>query len=692
MDTIDVLSYRITDDFFGTPYVDVDEWRDEPAPHRHIHGGFEGTDTRFRFYLPPAEQYRGRMVTPLFGGHGGTEDFYGSPMGSWSGGLPLAIRLGAYMVESNQGHIGDDVDPKGGDDPTIYGHRASNEVARFSKHVAAQVYGQPPHHSYVFGGSGGGRRSPLCLENGPDAYDGALPYMGGGDVAEPGSTRRIKGAQVMSFASMFNVQRLLGSKLDDVVDAMAPGGSGNPFAGLDTHQRDELASLYRQGFPRGDEFMIGQPMGQTWLWTSIADTLEAQDPSYFDYFWTRPGYVGHDQPEAVLPDVIDRTVTVLRVLTAQDLLEDPAFAAPELQSMRTLVSVMASAPGALSLPYAVQLEDVGPGYRLGAGLELTTGKAAGRRLTSNFVVGDVYYCDGPGEANLLRFADVLPGDEVHVDNRRFLAFCYFARHHVMRDPQFDSLRLDGRPVYPQHPLPEMSPLMGVSYSGQFAGKLMWIHHTHDASLWPPQGVIYRDAVHAAQGAEGAAARFRLRWTENAEHGAPDRLPSPRHRAANTWLIDNRPIVEQSLVDLIAWVEDGIEPVATNFTYADGKVSLPSTASERAGIQPVVHVRANGETRAESRVGEPVALEVQAEVPPTAGTIVSVEWDFEGTGAYPFTHDIDGSASVVVLSTTHVYESAGTFFVTARVHSHREGDVTAISRRIPNVASARVVVS
>ena len=56
----------ITDDFFGTPYVDVDEWRDEPAPHRHIHGGFEGTDTRFRFYLPPAEQYRGRMVTPLF--------------------------------------------------------------------------------------------------------------------------------------------------------------------------------------------------------------------------------------------------------------------------------------------------------------------------------------------------------------------------------------------------------------------------------------------------------------------------------------------------------------------------------------------------------------------------------------------------------------------------------------------------
>ena len=31
-------------------------------------------------------------------------------------------------------------------------------------------------------GSGGGRRSPLCLENAPDAFDGALPFMGGGNI------------------------------------------------------------------------------------------------------------------------------------------------------------------------------------------------------------------------------------------------------------------------------------------------------------------------------------------------------------------------------------------------------------------------------------------------------------------------------------------------------------------------------
>jgi Tannase and feruloyl esterase/PKD domain len=690
---IDIGSYAVTDAFFGAPYIDVDEERSEPLPHRHIHGGFAGTRTRFRFYFPSAVSYQGRMITPLFGGHGGTEDFFGSPLGVLAGGLPMAVRLGAYMVESNQGHIGDDVDPKGGDDPTIYGHRASNEVARFSKYVAAQVYGAAPHHSYVFGGSGGGRRSPLCLENGPDAYDGALPYMGGGDIAEHGSTRRIKGAQVMSFASMFNAQRVLGARLDGVIDAMAPGGSGDPFADLTTHQREELASLYRQGYPRGDEFMIGQPMGQTWLWTSIADMLEAQDPAYFENFWTKPGYVGHDQPDLVVPDLIECTRTVERVLTATDLLEDPAFAAPQHQAMRTLVSVMANAAGNLDLPYAVQLGNVGSGYRLGAGLEMLTGAAAGRRLYANFVVGDVFYCDGPGEANLLRFAGVLPGDEVRMDNRKFLAFCYFARHHLMDDPQFDGLRVDGHPIYPQHPVPEMSPLMGVSYSGQFKGKLLWIHHTHDSSLWPPQGVIYEDAVRAAQGPDGAAERFRLRWTQNAEHGGPERLASPAGRAANTWLVENQPIVEQSLVDLIAWVEQGVEPSGTNYTYADGQVTLPPGAAERGGIQPVVSVTANGSVRTEVGVGEPVTLHVRCEVPPGAGTAVSVDWDFDGSGTYPFRHpEIDGTQTEVDLSTTHSYERPGTYFATALVHSHRDGDVGAEFRRIPNVAQARVVVT
>ena len=35
------------DSLFAKPYIDVDEWRNEPVRHRYVHGGFEGTETRF---------------------------------------------------------------------------------------------------------------------------------------------------------------------------------------------------------------------------------------------------------------------------------------------------------------------------------------------------------------------------------------------------------------------------------------------------------------------------------------------------------------------------------------------------------------------------------------------------------------------------------------------------------------------
>lgn len=43
---------------FANPYIDVDEWWDKPVKHHYIHGGFEGTLTRFCFYFPPEETYR----------------------------------------------------------------------------------------------------------------------------------------------------------------------------------------------------------------------------------------------------------------------------------------------------------------------------------------------------------------------------------------------------------------------------------------------------------------------------------------------------------------------------------------------------------------------------------------------------------------------------------------------------------
>lgn len=693
MTDIDLSGYVVTDDFFGAPYIDEDAEWETPAPHRMIHGGFSGTDTRFRFHFPFKDSgYAGRMFNPLSGANGGTEDFFHLPFGEQIGGVGAGFRLGGYVVQSNQGHIGDVLDPKAPEDPTIYGWRASAESARFSKYVAKQIYGEPPHHSYVFGGSGGARRSPLCLAYAPDVWDAAMPFMGDamdGNYGDFSRTRQGGGR----FATMFNVQRILGSKIDSVIDANLPGGSGDSFDGLDSHERDELAWLYRLGFPRGDEVMITKPMGQMWLWASTSERFQHDDP-YFEAFWTRPGHLGHDQPELFTRDLLDTEATVSRVLTAGELAEDPSLAGPEYADLRMLATVMAIATGqGKELPCAIEVKDVGAGYRLGCDVRILSGGAADRHLVCMVAAGDWFFCDGMGGASNLRFTDVQPGDKVRIDNHAFLAYCYYARHHLRASQEYDILRLGGKPIHIQYEQPQMSPFMGTPHTGKFPGKMLWVHHTHDASLWPSDGVGMLRNVEREVGVEEGRKHFRLRFTHNAEHTPPSTVPGTFDRAPNTWLIDYLGPIEQSLADLVSWVESDIEPAETSFELVDGQIVLPATAKERGGIQPVVSVTANGVVSTEVKAGTEVSLRVHAEVPEGAGTIISAKWDFDGSGTYPYVHpDIDGSSAQVELSTTHVFDEPGTYFATALVESHREGDLNAVARRIPNLASARVIVT
>src|SRR3546814_16820413 len=91
---------------------------------------------------------------------------------------------------------------------------------------------------------------------------------------------------------------------------------------------------------------------------------------------------------------------------------------------------------------------------------------------------------------------------------------------------------------------------------------------------------------------------------------------------------------QGLADLVAWVEQGIAPPDSAYSYAGGKLTLPANASERGGIQPVVSASIDGKARAEVAVGDEFTLSAAAEVPAGQGTIVAVEWDFDGTGRFP----------------------------------------------------------
>src|SRR3546814_14440954 len=105
--------------------------------------------SRFTFYFPAQEEWGGRMYHPLEGAHAGHEEIFAGMMGQLMGGLPMIVRLGGYMVESNCGHIGDDIDARAGADPTLYGYRAGvrSEERRVGKEcVSTFRYRWSPNH------------------------------------------------------------------------------------------------------------------------------------------------------------------------------------------------------------------------------------------------------------------------------------------------------------------------------------------------------------------------------------------------------------------------------------------------------------------------------------------------------------------------------------------------------------------
>src|SRR3546814_1835992 len=111
----------------------------------------------------------------------------------------------------------------------------------------------------------------------------------------------------------------------------------------------------------------------------------------------------------------------------------------------------------------------------------------------------------------------------------------------------------------------------------------------------------------------------------------------------------------------------------SYSYAGGKLPWPANASELGGIQPVVSASIDGKARAEVAVGDEFTLSAAAEVPAGQGTIVAVEWDFDGTGRFPVAEEgVDGTAESWRYERHHSYDKPGTYFAIVRVTAHQIG--------------------
>lgn len=151
-------------------------------------------------------------------------------------------------------------------------------------------------------------------------------------------------------------------------------------------------------------------------------------------------------------------------------------------------------------------------------------------------------------------------------------------------------------------------------------------------------------------------------------------------------------LHQALRDLSRWVEMGIPPPSsTEYDILDGQVVVSPDASARHGIQPVVSLTVNRSDSALVVVGDEVALRVSAEVPPGAGFITSVEWDFDGSGSFAEREAVEAQPAIVMERRWRC-EGIGTSWPVVRVIATRDAERNSAFARLQNLARVRVEVT
>jgi hypothetical protein len=625
---------------YQTPYVIIDEERSEPVPHRYVHGGFEGTEARFSFYFPPAGQYEGRFFHNTYP-MAVTSDIGPFPIQFEVavGDLGFTIDSGAYYVQTNNGGLFRIM----GADPAIAAYRVNAAAAKFSREMARKVYGREHRpYGYLFGGSGGAYQTLGAAENTQGVWDGFVPFVPGCDHAIPSM-----------FTARMHALRTLRrrNKLPGIADAVAPGGSGDPYADLNEEEAGALREATLMGWPPLAWYRHATL--DSGYFANISGMIPAMDPTYADDFWSQPGYLGGNPSASIHAD---------------------------RYRLETTVAAIHQGP-----PISVTLADAPTGDVANAHLVVTSGEAAGASLPIASVNGAklelIAHLDP-------RVAALKPDDAVRVDNSWALALETYHRHQLPPSESYYGWNQfrgpDGKPLYPQREV-LIGPMgtinaAGSMLEGKFSGKMLMLSCLMDIDAHPWQADWYRGQAETA----GRSADYALYFVERAHH------ENPLNALQRANIVSFAGALQQALRDLAAWVEKGEEPLRTVYAVKDTQVLVSDDAAVRKGIQPVIALTANGGERAEVKVGEAVEFTASIVAPPGAGKIVSAEWDFEGTGDYPDMADF-APAEGVTLSPAHAYAKPGTYFAVLRAALQREGDASTQYARVQNLAQVRVVV-
>lgn len=678
------------DPVFQDSYVDVDEWRERELPdgtkipYRYIHGGFAQKKVKFSFCFPKKEDYQGRFYQYLSPFPGPDEEMASLNKTGEDDVIAFCLTNGAYYVESNMGSaqmFGS------APDPTLV-WKASAAAAEYSREKAMEIYGCGRPYGYVHGGSGGGYKSMACIEN-TNAWDGAVPYVIGSPVSLPNTiTMHAQG------------QRVLRHVFGKIVDALDAGGNGDPYAELTEDEAAMLKELTRMGFPPMAWFLEAGGLIDDGSLPVLMPGVKASDPSYFEEFWTVPGYMGADPESNAAKDRIQFTGTVKEV----HIPGEPVPAETDgMNGVDTAWKKMLTD----GKDAWIELEEVPVGedlYLKGVNIGFTTGEAVGKQL----LLGDIRdkcliigMCYGTDDLNEV-LKKIKSGDKVTLDNSDYIAVQSYYRHQVPEDLSFhawDQFR-DGqnRPV-----LPQRSEVMGYGFSGtgtvqdgDIQGKVIIVQSLMDESTCPWCGDWYRGKVRETAGSEKD---FRIYYMEHCMHGDVSWLNS-------TMVTNYLGALRQALLDISAWVEKGIEPLqSTGYQLTDGQIVPAAAAGERKGMQPVVTLLANGSVCTRVKAGESVDFKVKVQVPEGAGRVTAIYYETEMDDLISqaknemkvfskecsFDEKEEDGIYTAEGTFSHAYREPGTYFVSVRVQSERRGRKEAIFTQVKNIARARVIV-
>jgi hypothetical protein len=645
--TIPQPQVRVTansvDPIYHKPIVEVDEQRQEPVPHRYVHGRFEGTEARFSFYFPPVGQYGGRLFHNTYP-MALTADIGPFPIEFEvaMGDLGFTLDSGAAYVQTNNGGLF----RVPGTDPAIAAYRVNAASAKFARAFAQEVYGPHRVYGYLFGGSGGAYQTMGAAENTSGVWDGFVPFVPGTDHAIP--------SMMSARMHALRVLRKRG-KFPGIVDALEPGGSGDPYAGLNEEEAAAFRELSLMGHPlRGWYNHAALDSG---YFANISGMMPMMDPAYAEDFWSKPGYLGTDPASDIASsrEAVDTTVTGVSEGFPKTI--DVAQLTDRDWADAHLVVLSGAAQGA-TLP-----------------IKHARGKTIALIATAD-----------PAAAGA-----IVPGDKVRIDNAWALALQTYHRHQVPATDDYIGWNQfrgdDGEPAYPQRDVligpSGTANAAGSVFSGKINGKTLMLAALMDIDSYPWQADWYRSRVKANLGADFGDT-FALYYFDNAHHENP---MTPLQR---THVVSYGGALQQALRDLAAWVEQGVHPLDTTYRVEDSQVVLPDDAPGRKGIQPVIALTANGGAKAEVQPGEPVRFAATITSPPGAGKVVSAEWDFDGSGTFVLRAAFTPGDQVSI-TTDHAFAEAGTHFVAVRTALQREGRADTPYARVQNIARVRVIV-